>query len=297
MPAVPAFVNPKSGSADAALAALRNDSRVDVRETTPDELQDAIRSALETDPPVILVAGGDGTISSAASVAAGTRTALCILRAGTLNHFARRMGIPTDPRKAIELAFEGRTRRIDVGHVNDRIFLNTCVIGLYVEFVRRREELDPRFGYVISSAAAALKTLAVFGNRGFDLWVNGEAKRRESALIFVGVGERDFRIPVLGEPKEAGQNGLHVAIVQPLSRPQLAQMTVRAAVRGVGPWPSDEHVDSFIVDDFVLAFEDGDTRLTLDGEIFQVDNRLRFHLERSELTVCTPPDGGHSTNS
>ena len=78
-----------------------------------------------------MVGGGDGTISAAASALVGTETRLGILPLGTLNHFARDLGIPTKLEDAAKLIAERRDRKVDVAEMNGRIFINNSAIGLY----------------------------------------------------------------------------------------------------------------------------------------------------------------------
>lgn len=287
-PRIPAFANSNAGGAAPAIEALREDRRFDLRTTAPNELQEALENALGDEPSTIVVAGGDGTVSTAASAVVGTPTALCILRSGTLNHFARRLGIPADPRKALEVAFTGETTRVDVGWVNDHLFLNTCVAGLYVAFVSRRDRLSPRIGYVASSLVAGVRTFSDFRSSNLDLEIEGRQRTYASALLFVGVGERDFRLPLAGEPIDAGKRGLHVIVANSLSRARLAMMIVRAPVRGIRPWPSGEPVDSFIVDSFHAALHRAVEQITVDGEILEISGELAFQREASALAVRVP---------
>lgn len=285
---IPAFANPNAGGADSALKALRGDERFDLRVVSPDHLQEALKETIEQKPATIVIAGGDGTVSSAATVVVGTPTALCVLRAGTLNHFARRIGVTADPRKALDLAFSGNTSRVDVGWVNDRLFLNTCVFGLYVVFVSRRERLQPKIGYVASSLVAGLRTFSDFRSHRVDVEVEGSDRIYRSANIFVGVGEREFKIPLVGEPVESGERGLHVVVANPVSRTQLAMMLVRAPIRGIRRFPSDESVDSFIVDRFFVTLQRSTEQIALDGEIAGFSGQLSFRREASALSVRTP---------
>ena len=132
---IPVFVNPAAGSAKAALAALDAHSGFDVRLTPPERLAVALRRAVSAGEPRVLVAGGDGTIASAAAILTGSDTALAVLPGGTLNHFARNYGIPTDLEDALKVATGGRETRVDVGYVNERLFFNTSSVGAYVRFV------------------------------------------------------------------------------------------------------------------------------------------------------------------
>lgn len=284
---IPAFVNGKAGTAAAVLDVLRSDPRVALHETEPDELRDAVSRAVKDEPPVIIIAGGDGTLSSAAPALVGTSSALSVVPAGTLNHFAQRIGVPLNPREALEVAFSGRTTPVDVGRVNDQVFLNTCVMGVYVSYVRRRDLLKPRFGYAASSVAAAVRTLYAMGSGRTDLHIENGPASSTSSLIFVGVGERDFRLPLLGELTESGRDGLHLVVVKPLSRARLLAMVMRTAARGVRPWPSEKHVESFVVDDFRLTLSTPVAHAVLDGEIVELSGHLTFRRDPSALLVRT----------
>src|SRR6478672_11178173 len=92
---IPAFVNPKSGTADGARKALAT-GPFDVHEVEPDKLKDEIKEEVKKAPKRILIAGGDGTIRTAVEAVAGTGIELAVLPAGTLNHFAKDHELPAD---------------------------------------------------------------------------------------------------------------------------------------------------------------------------------------------------------
>src|SRR5919199_1944728 len=151
-----ALVNSKSGTADKAKAALREAGAFEVRVVEPERLADAISGAVADGRRRIVVAGGDGTIGTAARALVGTGVELGIIPGGTLNHFARDLGIPADPPTACEIAADETVPACaDVGYVNGRLFLNTSSVGAYVSLVRTRERLERRLGYALASAAAA----------------------------------------------------------------------------------------------------------------------------------------------
>src|SRR5213596_2549069 len=144
----PAFLNLKCGNAEAAREALAT-AGFELEAVEPDKLVDHFRDAVAKKIPRMIVAGGDGTIAAAAAAAARSETELAILPGGTLNHFAKDNGIPTDLGKAAILAGNGNVTAVDLGYLDDKVFLNTCSIGLYVQFVRVRERLEKRVGYRI----------------------------------------------------------------------------------------------------------------------------------------------------
>ena len=113
-----------------------------------DEMIAARRARRWTTACAIVVAGGgDGTINAVASVLVGSGTPFGVLPLGTLNHFAKDMGIPLDldagggQRRAA-----GCRKQVDVGEVNGRIFLNNSSLGLYPDIVRDREKQQRRLG-------------------------------------------------------------------------------------------------------------------------------------------------------
>ena len=110
--------------------------------TTADPARDDIgaiarQAALEADGAVV-AAGGDGTISSVAMALAGGRTPLGVIPMGTLNHFARDLGIPTALADAVRTIVEGHVETVDVGEVNGRTFINNSSIGIYPQLVQYR---------------------------------------------------------------------------------------------------------------------------------------------------------------
>ena len=115
------------------------------------------------DGGLVVGGGGDGTIAAVAAALVGTDTALGVLPMGTLNHFAKDLGIPIELEKAVRTLFTGKVARVDVGEVNGRIFLNNSSIGFYPSIVqeREREQRQGRGKWVAFARAAALRVRAV----------------------------------------------------------------------------------------------------------------------------------------
>jgi diacylglycerol kinase family enzyme len=96
-----------------------------------DGLCAAAKAALERGSRTIVAAGGDGTVNAVASCVAGTEAVLGVLPLGTLNHFAKDLGIPLQIEEAVATVVGGQIKRVDVGEVNGRTFVNNSSIGLY----------------------------------------------------------------------------------------------------------------------------------------------------------------------
>ena len=132
-------LNPGSGGGDAQAAAdkivaLFEAAGKKVRIRIPRnavEIASLARDAADAGAEAVVAAGGDGSVSAVAGALAGSLVPLGVLPVGTLNHFARDLGIPTELEDAVRLIVSGQTIRVDVGEVNGRTFINNCSLGLY----------------------------------------------------------------------------------------------------------------------------------------------------------------------
>ena len=108
---------------------------------------------------LIVIGGGDGTLSAAASGVMQAKKPLGILPTGTANDLARTLAIPEDLDKALRVIGEGHTQAIDVGSVNNIYFFNVASIGLSAELARElTADLKRRFGK-LGYAVAAIRVL------------------------------------------------------------------------------------------------------------------------------------------
>ena len=286
---IPAFVNPDGGSAETARAAVERSGAFELRPASAAELPGLLRREVEAGTPRVLVAGGDGTIAQAATALAGTSVALAVLPGGTLNHFARDHGIPADPDEALTLAATGPVTRVDVGYVNDALFLNTSSVGAYTRYVRTRKRLEPALGYWAASLLAGIRVLFTLRPMPVALAVNGATRLCSAPLVFVGVGERKLGIPGLGQPLPEGGRGLHVVL--PRGRRQ-ARRLARAYARpdrGGTMQPKPLGVDAALVESFRLALHGRTAEVALDGEIRRVATPLVYRLAPEALRLVTPP--------
>ena len=287
-----AFLNAKGGSADAAREAIRK-AGLDLEEIDPSKLEARLKEAIAAGAKRIVVAGGDGTIGTAAALVAKKDTELAIVPAGTLNHFAKDHGIPEDLEKAALLAAgEGAVTGADIAYVNDSVFLNTSAIGAYVTFVRDREQFEKRFGYFLASIAAVIKTLTQLRSFTVTLEVEGAKKSYRSSLVFIGVGERELKMPTLGNRVKNGKRGLHVMVVHGRQKARLFMLALAAIAKGTEEASRLPDFDDFLVDSCRIDLNRPRTTVGLDGELKPLNTPLDFRIERDALKlVVGPPDG------
>jgi diacylglycerol kinase family enzyme len=286
--ALPAFVNARAGSAEKAREAIEDVPGIALKATEPERLDEELRAAAAAGVPRVLVAGGDGTIASAAAALAGTRTALAILPGGTLNHFARDHEIPTEPGDALRLAIEGSAAPVDVGYVNDRLFLNTSSLGAYVRFVRLRDDLEKRLGYRLASLVAAMRVMATLRSYRVTLMVEGQERTYRTPVLFIGVQERELKVPTLGGRVKDGRRGLHVLVVRggPLRR--IVGIALMALVRGVREAGRTRWLDEFIVEKCRVDIPRHGVAVAVDGELVPLEAPFEYRLARDALQVVQP---------
>jgi diacylglycerol kinase family enzyme len=285
---IPAIVNVASGSSDEARAALAASGAFDIHDVQPTEIASTVKQLVEAGARRILVAGGDGTISTAAAQLLETPAELAVLPGGTLNHFAKDLGISTVAAEAVTLASGEARCGVDVGLVNGRIFLNTSSVGVYVRFVRVREELEKAVGYRLASMLAAFRILFSYRLMAVEVEVEGRKRIYRTPLVFIGVGERELQLPLLGQRVPGGKRGLHVMVVQGRSRARLFALALNAVARGVDSVAHTPQFDGFIVDRFRISMN-GMGKVAVDGEIVSLDSPLEYELRRDALTVVCPP--------
>jgi len=168
---------------DQACAALKDlPYKVDAHPVRdPEQLDATVKKALARKPDLLILGGGDGTISGLVDHLVGTDTALAVLPLGTANSYARTLGIPLDLDGAVEVIRSGRLKRIDLGMIDGDYFANCAAIGISPQIAEtvphRLKRYFGRAGYL---AWAALQ-YARF--RPFTLIVDdGRAVKRLTAL-------------------------------------------------------------------------------------------------------------------
>ncbi len=286
-----AFLNAGGGSAEAARDAL-TEAGLDVEVVQPTELESRLKQEIDGGAKRILVAGGDGTIATAASLVAKSDTELAILPAGTLNHFAKDHNIPTDLGKAATVAAEGVVVGADIGYVNDSLFLNTSSLGAYVTFVRVRERIEKYVGYRIASFFALIRTWARLRTFSVTLEVAGEKKVYRSSMVFIGVGERELKMPTLGNRVKNGRRGLHVMIVGGRKRAHLFAVALAGIAKGTKEAEKLPEFDDFLVESCRIDLTRSHALIGLDGELKETRTPLDYRIERDALRVVTaPPEG------
>jgi diacylglycerol kinase family enzyme len=246
------------------------------------------RAVAERGDPLLIVGGGDGTISAAASALVGTGTKLGILPLGTLNHFARDLGIPADLDEAARLIASGKERRVDVGEMNGRLFINNSAIGLYPLMVIDRDRQQEKLGRSkrLALVVASLRTLMRFNHHRLTLTVNDDRTGRvDTPLLFVG--NNDYRIDMgaPGQRERIDQGELCVLVMRKKTRRGFLAASLRAFI---GRSRRDDMVRLEGVERLRVAVPRTRLVVSLDGEVVSGEPPLDYRIRKKALRVIAP---------
>ena len=147
----------------------------------PDELEAVLDTALAKDPDLVILGGGDGTISGLVDRLVGKGVVLGVLPFGTANSFARSLGIPLDMPGAVEVLRSGAPRRIDLGMIGDDYYCNCATLGIAPQ--------------IAETVPHGLKKVA--GRLGYLGWAAWEFLRFRPFTLIVGEGADAERLRVV----------------------------------------------------------------------------------------------------
>jgi diacylglycerol kinase family enzyme len=228
------LVNPSSGGGKARRLGLADAARargVQVHELAPDDDTEALaRQAVAAGADAVGVAGGDGSLGPVAAVAVQSDVPFVCVPAGTRNHFAADLGLDrADPLAALD-AFAGTERRVDVGVVGERVFLNNVSLGAYAELVA-----EPGYRLGKLTTAHAVLPGALRGERALlqVAFQDPQGRRYQDVLVLLVAnnGYELHRAAVLGARERLDGGVLQVSALRARTGAALAGLAARLAVR------------------------------------------------------------------
>ena len=254
------------------------------------ELSTRIDEAIARRPDVIVAGGGDGTVSSLAAALADGTIALGVLPLGTLNHFAKDLGLPLELEAAVERVARGAIERVDIGEVNGRVFINNSSLGLYPAIVRDRELQRKRLGRGKwpALAWASLSALRRFPFLSARLSVDGVERRLRTPFVFIGNNEYLMEGFAIGERDRLDDGRLSVYVVQRASRASLLLLALRALV---GRLKQARDFEAMLAGEIVVESRHRRLRVATDGEITLMAPPLRYRIRPKALLVVAGTPG------
>ena len=255
------------------------------------EIASAVRTALAERPDAIVAAGGDGTVSCIAAALVDSAIAIGVLPLGTLNHFARDLGLPIELEAAVGQIVHGVPSAVDVGEVNGRVFVNNSSLGLYPEIVRDREQQQKRLGRgkwpaLALACVAALRRYPFLAVR---LVVDGSERVYRTPFVFVG--NNDYRTEGLAMGQREGLRGglLSLYVARRPGRLRLVELALRALI---GRLRGARDFDVMHATRIVVESRRRRLRVAIDGEVSEMTPPLQYRIRPAALRVLGGAAGG-----
>jgi diacylglycerol kinase family enzyme len=269
----------------------QHDHRLDVVIVGARDIEPALARAAASRAEIVIAGGGDGTISAAAAALMRKKKALAVLPAGTMNLFARGLGIPLSLDAAVQAFATGQVRAVDMASANDRPFVHQYSIGMHAKMVALRDgmEFRSRLGKVRASIRASATAMLDPPTLKLSLAIgDAEMLTRATAVSVTNNLFGDGHLPYADHP-DGGVLGIYVTVAR--ERRHLLRMLWSLAR---GRLRDNPHVEVHESDGAVLKLlsRKAARKCVIDGELLPAEAETIFKIHRKVLNVLVPADAG-----
>jgi diacylglycerol kinase family enzyme len=266
------------------------DAKVEVRHVKGPDLTATARQLAESSrhpSAIIVAAGGDGTQSAVAAALAGTSSVMGVLPMGTLNHFAKDLGLPQTIADAARVIATGNPRAIDVGEVNGRVFINNSSIGLYPHVIRHRDDMRERLGHNkwYAMFRAIITIFRRFPVVSLRMTVNGETLERTTPFVFVGNNTYEIDRLNLGQRASLEKGELCVYFANRPGRLGMLRLALRALIRRLR---QDRDFNALCATELWIQTGRSSISVAADGEVLRLTPPLHYRIRPKVLNVILP---------
>jgi diacylglycerol kinase family enzyme len=258
-----------------------------VRAMPGNQVTDAAHRAVGEGFDCIVAAGGDGTVNAVASALVGTTVALGVLPLGTLNHFAKDLGLPLEITAAARAISAGNVREVDIAEVNGRCFVNNSSIGLYPTIVKHRDGQIERLGRGKWLAMLVATFYALRRFPGVHVRMTDGDRTWNGDVPFVMIGNNRYTFDLFnfaGRPRvDAGELGVYFA--NRTGRLALLKLVIRGWFRRL---KQAQDFTMAAVPELWIESHKKELRVAVDGEICKLRTPLHYVIHSRALRVCAP---------
>jgi diacylglycerol kinase family enzyme len=258
---------------------------------TGSDIDALVRAAVNEHPPLLIAAGGDGTISTAAAALAGTDIPLGVLPFGTLNHFAKDLGIPLELEASVQNIIENNVIAVDVAEVNGKVFINNSSLGLYPDMVRDRERQQSRLGRGKwrSVLWASLSVLRRFPFLVVRIELDSTKQDFVTPVVFIGNNEYQMQGFEIGARESLRGGVLSIYIVKRQRRAALVRLSFAALL---GRLEQARDFEALTATELVIETHRKRVLVSTDGEVQPMTSPLHYRIRPKALRVIVPRTTG-----
>lgn len=242
---------------------------------------------------ILVAAGGDGTINAAAAAALRHGCPLGVIPQGTFNYLARDHGIPLEAQAAAQALVRGRPQPVQVGLLNDRVFLVNASLGLYPQLLQDREAFKSRLGRRRWVAVLAGLATVFRWRRRLQLDVELDGVRTVLATTTLFVGNNRLQVEQVGledgVAQRTGRGRLAGIVTKPVGAWTLLWLALRGAIGRLG---DADQVHTFSFHELqVRVLGARRVKVATDGEVQHMAPPLRFAAAAASLLLMVPAPG------
>jgi diacylglycerol kinase family enzyme len=252
--------------------------------------REAVRRA-QQDGGVVVAAGGDGTINAVAQATLGSGCTFGVLPQGTFNYFSRTHGIPAEIEPAMQVLLHETAQPVQVGLVNDRVFLVNASLGLYPKLLEDREAWKKKLGRsrLVATGAGLMTLLRGYRNLRLRIGVHGETRGVRTPTLFVG--NNALQMEQFGFPEAQAIDAGELAgiTLRPVGRLAMLGLLLRGALGRLGE--ADQVVNFSFRRLTVLrsgGFGKRRVKVATDGEVTRMSLPLVFRVAPEPLWLIRP---------
>ncbi len=256
--------------------------------TREEKVIDTVQRAWNEGSKVIVAAGGDGTVSCVASaiIELGIEVKLGVLPIGTLNHFAKDIGMPQDIESAFKAFHAGKSMFVDAAKVNDRYFINNSSLGLYPFVVSERDAIKRRgFRKWIRFVVATMKALKKYPFVRVAFETSEKRFVRKTPFVFIGNNTYDIEAGKMGTRSSLTDGKLSLYIAHKGSRFRLIMLAFHA-FRGTVKAQKD--FDTIGISTLEIQSKKSTLNVACDGEVIPMVPPIRYSIAPKALNVIIP---------
>ncbi len=188
----------------------------------------------------VIAVGGDGSLNTVAQAAHAAGCAMGVIPHGTFNYFARTHDIPTEPAAAARQLLNAIPLPVQVGAINDRIFLVNASLGVYPELLQDREAYKARFGRSRWVAFVAACATMLRAQRQLRLHIEMGSAVRDVQTLTLFVGNNRLQLQQFGaEPEDTvpgtpGHGSLAALMLRPIGTLSMLKLMLHGAMGRLG---------------------------------------------------------------
>lgn len=231
---------------------------------------------------VIVAVGGDGSVNEVSKSLINTNTTLAIIPTGSGNGLSRDLGIPMNLKKAILLLNQGKTKPIDIVKINDNYFIGTAGVAFDAYISWKFDEAPTRglFTYI----KVAFKGFWTYQPKDYTVMYDAQEKKIEKGLLVTFANSKQYGNNLVISPNAKIDDGL-VRLVTVRKFPLTALLTF-------GYYFLSKQITKFKYSEEIVSSKitllNSDTKIHVDGEPIEVDNKIEVKVLHKGLKVIVP---------